>query len=242
MKIRKTAFILLAIIVLSLAAAPPAQANSAEPPGIVVIVNNPPEDLEISLRLGGSDELRPLHKSQSAWEAQYSFYYDGTEPRNIDAAALVVVSAEYSFEIALPDTVLSSYNNYYTLNLKTQGLTDGMTIMRGVTIVGLRMVLTLLIEGLVFFAFMYRAKRSWIVFLIVNLITQAALNALLYGAAGSLLLLGLIICEIGIFIVEVIAFPLLLREHGKWRAAACVLVMNLLSLFIGGAMIVYLPA
>lgn len=241
MKLKKGLLIMLAALLLAAGLAPTASANSAEPPGIVIIVNSPPDDLELFLRFGTDEEIL-LSRTKTAWETRYSFYYDGMSGRyDFSQVQLRADSAEHSFTLELSGDDLKQYNNFFTLNLKSERLTEGMTFMRGVTIIGLRVILTLIIEGAVFFAFMYREKRSWLVFLAVNLVTQAALNAFLYGSVGGSLLLGLIICEIGIFIVEILAFMFLLKEHKKPRAAAYAFIANLLSLFLGAAMIMFLP-
>jgi hypothetical protein len=104
--------------------------------------------------------------------------------------------------------------------------------------------LTLIIEGIVFFLFGYRRKRSWLVFIIVNLVTQGILNIWLagnYSPLNNYLIFSLIGGEIVVFIVEIIAFLILVKEHGRLRTASFVVLANLLSLIAGGYLITVLP-
>jgi hypothetical protein len=107
----------------------------------------------------------------------------------------------------------------------------------------MRVVLTLIVEGLVFFLLGFRTRRSWTVFLIVNLVTQGALNLWINTVTYNdySLFFGLIFYEFVIIIVEMVAFLGLLKEHGKWRRALYVLLANILSLLGGGYMLTVLP-
>jgi hypothetical protein len=109
--------------------------------------------------------------------------------------------------------------------------------------VSLRIALTLLIEGIVFWLFGFRNKRSWIVFLAINLITQGALNIWLNGflPLGSYLVVSLVFGEILVFIAEIIVFLALVKEHRHRRTLLYVSTANFLSLFAGGYIITVLP-
>jgi hypothetical protein len=109
--------------------------------------------------------------------------------------------------------------------------------------VSLRIILTLIIEAIVFWLFGFRNKRSWIVFLIINLITQGALNIWLNGAAPlvSYLIFTLIFGEMLVFIAEIIVFLVLIKEHRPMRTLLFVITANFLSLFAGGYIITVLP-
>lgn len=84
---------------------------------------------------------------------------------------------------------------------------------------------TLLIEGALLLAFGYRSRRSWLVFLLVNLVTQGgfalylAVTVLNHGVSGWSLLFYLPI-ELIITVVELLAYRRLLTEKGKGRATA----------------------
>lgn len=103
------------------------------------------------------------------------------------------------------------------------------------------LVPTLVVEGILLWLFGFRAKRDWLVFLLVNLATQAGLH-LWIGAnlvsVGShpLYYLVLVVAEVPILLVELMAYLFLLKEHGKGRRAAYAVCANLASYAAG-----YLP-
>jgi len=226
--------------------APTAFANSAEPPGLTVIVSSPPDDLTLSIRFadGSTTNAVQLEKEQKAWEAYYRFFYwmvESTRP-SLEGATLVVQSSEKTFECLLPESAFSQYNNLVTLNIAGESIAAGQSSGREFLLIALRVVLTLLIEGLIFFAFGYRKKRSWIVFAVINLLTQGALNMALSGPdLGSSWIFGFVFHEFVIFIVEMITFALILKEHKKGRAVLYALAANLASLILGGVLISCLP-
>lgn len=238
------AFAVALLLIISFSVA--AYANSAEPPGFTVIVSNPPEDLSLSLRLADERQTEAivLSKEQKAWEAYYRFFYHMSPlgRDNLDGAALIVHSKEKDFQCPLPAATFKTYNNLLTLDFATENLAIGQPPLRVPLLVGLRLILTLVIEGLVFFLFGYRRKASWLAFLAINIVTQGALNAMLTGPGlGSYWWFGFIFGEIVVLAVELIAFIRLVKELGKGRAAAYTVAANAASLILGGLLIAYLP-
>lgn len=213
-------------------------ANSAEPPSLIILVNNPPKDLSIVLV---SDQTQPQAQVRRvAWEGYYVFY--SRDMRSGGTYTFKVTANTESFECTLDE--LEGYNNVFTLNLTDRELTPGEYPMRSVLLISIRLVLTLLLEGIVFLLFGFKQKRSWLVFLLVNLVTQGLLNIWLNGASSllsSYLILALIAGELFVFIAEMIAFPLLIKEHKKGRCILYAFVANLLSLIAGGYIITVLP-
>ncbi|HYE69117.1 MAG TPA: hypothetical protein VEA58_10940 [Anaerovoracaceae bacterium] len=239
-KISKRILLVLALCTLMIMILPSAAwANSAEPPSLVILINNPPEDLSIVLI---SDENRPeAAVRQIAWEGYYAFYSRDMQ-----------VEGEYTFEVTTKGESfrctlrkpLQHYNNVYTLDLSSQELTLGKYPFRTVLLVSLRLLLTLFIEGIIFWLFWFRQKRSWLAFLAINLVTQGALNLWLSSGDSlmpSYLILSLMIGEIFVFASEMIAFPIFVKEHKKDRILIYVFIANLISLFAGGYIISVLP-
>jgi hypothetical protein len=108
----------------------------------------------------------------------------------------------------------------------------------------LRIVLTLAIEAAVFFAFGYREKKSWIVFIVVNLVTQGILNVNLANVSNPLdsyVIFYLIFGEALVFLVETAVFLILITESRRWITFLYVMSANLLSLIVGGLLISILP-
>lgn len=84
------------------------------------------------------------------------------------------------------------------------------------------LVPTLLVEGGLLWLFGFRARRDWLVFLAVNLVTQAGLH--LWIAAdlvsigdSALQYLVLLVAEVPILLVELIAYVFLLKEYSGLR-------------------------
>ncbi|GEM_PF-193371 len=236
----KKSLLLIVIGILSISMMPMTiWANAAEPPSLVILVNDPPEDLSIVLISG--EEAPEATVRKVAWEGYYAFY-----SRDLDADGQYVFrvsTGETHFEWS-PEGGLQGYNNVYTLDVEEQLFTSGMYPFRSAILVSIRVFLTLLIESLVFLLFRFREKRSWLVFLVVNLLTQGALNIWLNNG-GSLmpyyLLFALVIGEVFVLGAEMIALPLLIEEHKKSRILIFAIVANLASLVAGGYIISVLP-
>ena len=97
---------------------------------------------------------------------------------------------------------------------------------------------TLVVEGLLLFAFGFRARRDWLVFLLTNLATQAGLHLWIGSgamAAGShpLYYLLLMVAEAPILLVELLVYVFLLKEHGRGRRALYALCANAASYAAG---------
>ncbi len=209
-------------------------ANAAEPPSILIIVPHAPDDLEISI--WSNDNYVKADISESLTENYYTFY--SSELRHSVEYRLKINTKDTEYVI-LFDEPLQSYNNIYMLDLENQSLTPGKSLARSVKLVSIRIALTLLIEGLVFFYFGYRKKRSWVIFLVTNLLTQGALNIWLNGFTplASYLIFALIFAEIWVIISEAIVFTVLLKEQRRSQAVKYVLVANVLSLLVGMGLI-----
>ena len=97
---------------------------------------------------------------------------------------------------------------------------------------------TLLLEGLLLLAFGYRTRRSYLVFLLVNLITQGgfaiylAVTVLNHGVSGWSLLFYIPI-ECVITLVEILLDRRLLTEKSRGRATAYAVAANLCSATVG---------
>ena len=129
-------------------------ANAAEPPSFTIIVKNAPEDLTLSLQLPGEPQIEAieLEKKQKGWETYYRYYYHMApfDNRNLDGAELIVKSQSNSFQSQLPAATFKTYSNLLTLDLSAQSLAVGQAWYRVPMLVALRVLLTLLIEGLIF--------------------------------------------------------------------------------------------
>lgn len=120
-------------------------ANSAEPPSLVILIKNPPKDLSIVLV---SNESRPEARvKRVAWEGYYAFYSRDMQV-NGDYTFKVTTNGE-TFECRI-DTPLKEYNNVFTLDIPLRKLMPGTYPFRRVIVVSMRLLLTLLLEGIIF--------------------------------------------------------------------------------------------
>lgn len=232
-------FVILFLAIFTLISMPnTSYGNSAEPPSILIIVPNAPDDLEISIGFGNS--FTKARKADKVIEKHYTFYL--REIQRVEDYKFNISTVDNSYEISL-DKPLQSYNNIYTLNLHAQTLIQGKSLSRSILLVSLRIILTLIIEGIVFWLFGYRRKRSWIAFLGINLITQGSLNLWINGfpPTTSYLIFALIFIEIFIIIVEAFSFLTLTKEYSKATTVLYVIGANILSFVVGGYIITVLP-
>lgn len=232
---------ILLILAISLLLVPvAASANTAEPPALIVLCPDGPSDLTVTLELGQGESPRVSHGVKQ-WEHYFRFYYG--IPFNPENAVLRVESGEKSFTCPLPAGMTKSYNNLVTLSYGSQTVSLGQPFWRQPLLIALRVVSTLLLEGLVFFLFGFRQKRSWIVFLVINLLTQGWLNGIISSNAFSngYWIIGYWLAELVVFIAESVAFPLTLKENKKGRCVLYALTANVVSLVFGGLLLSWLP-
>jgi len=151
-------------------------------------------------------------------------------------------TGDINYKIVLEEPV-KSYNNIYTLNLGPKTLTPEKSLYRSILLVSARVILTLLIEGALFWKFGFRNKESWIAFLAINLITQGALNVWIndFSPFTSYIIFSLIFAEIIILAVEIFAFARFVKELSQGERIGFVFIANFLSLLLGGYIITVLP-
>ncbi len=218
-------------------------ANSAEPPVLTIIINSPPEDIKLSVQ-SSSGESFLLEPTIVSWEYTYHLFSYDLERANMNLSDLIinVESSSINNNAPLPMDAFNQYNGRMTLDIETMTFTDSTTLLREVLLISLRLSLTLIIEGAIFYIFLYRNKKSWITFLIINLITQGGLNILLSMTISSYAwILLLFFAEFIIVIAELVLFYIFLKEHGKVRPFFYVITANFLSLVAGIYTLALLP-
>lgn len=224
-------------------------ANPDTKPFVIVLVNNAPSDMEITFD-DGFDYTGKGRKYKIGNETQFALY--SAWLREEPGFKITVVTNEQTTEYIL-DTPLF-YRNIFTLNSETGELTDGKTPLRYIRMVMIYVLLTLLLEGFVFYLFVFRKKTSWVAFVIINLISQGILHiltdspnlfdkamqsAMIFGIDE--LIITLILGEIFVFLFEIIAFTAIVRERGIANRIIYVLVANSFSLILGWFMFPFIP-
>lgn len=240
----KSLLALVLALVLLLMPAFCALGNSAEPPCITILVSGAPETLTISFTPMDGDNVQPFSVAKMAWERYYRLYYHEFDQRQLTGALLTATDGQNTWRFTLSkDQLTGMYNNLFTLNLKTGTLTSGQPPYRVPLLVALRLSLTLAVEYTVLLLFGYRQKKSRSIFLWINLVTQGFVNLLLTGPLlGAYWIIVYVLTELLVFIAEIIAYILLLREKSRLRATAYALCANTASLFFGIVLLSYLPA
>ncbi len=232
----KKAFLLILIVALLLPMG--AFANSAEPPSVIIILKDPQQKVTVTL-IDSDREVEP-RVTQTAWERHFQFYKLNFEKS--ENARFLVKTGTTQFMVTTT-APMQTYRNVFTLNLEDQTLVPGTSPLRDGLLIGIRLGLTLLIEGAVFYLFGFRTKLSWLIFLGVNLLTQGALNLWLNGFDNwdSYLILTLIFGEFFVFIAESFLIGAGVKEKSLGRRLAYVWSANLISLVLGGYLITRLP-
>lgn len=240
---KKLLYILLPLILL-LSMSIPAFANAAEPPGLIILSNNLPQGAELTLETpqGEAAELRQTRRNDIAWESQYRLWFT-MDFDDWHEAVLRVTVGDNSFTVPIPDGTVNRYNTVLTLDYEKQTLSLGQDPWRQPVLTAVRIVLTLLAEALVFLLFGFREKRTWLVFLIVNLLTQGWLNVIINTSALSsgYWMIGYYLAEIVIFAGEGVVIGLLVKEQKPWKRVICTLIANAVSLAAGVVLISNLP-
>lgn len=235
-----------------------ASANGLESPCLTVLVPHPTWKLSLTLEFDTGTSLKPLvlKREGKVWEVYYRFnYYDlrgawDYGPDSLEGAQLLVDTGKETFSLPVDPEGFTTYDNLITLDLLGRRLIYGEPWWRQPLLILLRVGLTLALEGAVFYLWGYRQQRSWLVFLLVNLVTQGAVNVCIHFlfpvAVDSYraMVLGMFFytpIEIAVLLVELLAFVLLLKEHSKRKAAGFAAAANLLSWFVGGFFLTVLP-
>ena len=210
-------------------------ANAPPPPAVFIIVPDAPGDLALKI-----DTFNAIRKDK-VFESYFAFYSPegGFQAPPVNAI-LQVTTGNVNYQVSIPK--ISRYSNIFTLNLAKRTLTTGGFTLRAYEFGAITVILTLLVEGIIFYLFGYRKKSSWITFVVTNLLTQGFLYFMLttsiypsfYNYASSL---DLVFGEFWVFVIEIAAFLVLINERPRWQTFLYVLAANFASLFAGSFII-----
>ena len=184
----KKLFLVFFVIITAIISAFPIYANAEEPPCFTIVVHGAPNDLTVSYN-HPSMEPFDLGKDKRGWESYFKCEYHEFREFALDAPEEIIrgelrvqsQTKNIDFSIEAPGDLMKTYNNIYTLDLSSRTLTNTNTVGRAALLVAMRLVVTLLAEGAFLWIIGFREKRTWLVFLIVNLITQSMLIIPLTG-------------------------------------------------------------
>ena len=243
MKRRGIAVLLLAAILLSLSLS--AGASAAVQPGFQVWVTNGPltddPDFHLTIWTNGGMvctlEYYAKRDGAAVWAAGDPNF------RSRIGSGTAYLAAEYKGvrrDFELTQALLSRYEIRLALDWRS-GELSLKKAERGSRVheAAVRLLLTMLLEGAVFYLFGYRAKRSWIVFFIANVVTQIILSVLMaqmiWRSAGILASFWLL--ELYLMIFELAVYYFALREWDKGRACLSAVCTNLVSVIFGSVLL-----
>lgn len=216
-------------------------ANSCEPPSIIVIVKNPPKDLSIDTYING-EYIKGI-KYKAGWEAYFAYYTVYSEKKSPPKFFVRYGDIEFDY---VHDSNMYGHRNIFTLDIENEKLISGVYPYRRLLIILPRLLLTLLIESIVFYLFGFRERFSWVVFTITNIITQLGLNWKLFDGVTRYfdpyyISFQLVHIELYVLVFELIVFRLLIKEKSRRRINVYTILSNIISLVLGGYLIMYLP-
>jgi len=228
----------LALVTL-LSAMSPVMANAIEPPSLVVILQNAPADAAVELY---KTQARTKH---SLISGDRSFViYSRDLSLMADAIPVVISGGGETFTLLMDRRLmLKRHNAVILVDFSNRSFIMGKGVARSVVLIALRVLVTLAVEGLIFYALGFREKRSWMAFLGVNLLTQAAVNLWVnFAVTGfeSYYQYSFLFLEVMVFLVELVLLPPMLREQ-KGRRGIFVVLANILSAAAGVLLITHLP-
>jgi hypothetical protein len=232
--------IVLFIIAFALIYTPISHANSAGPPSITIISEENPDDLEVFFVINNIEyKAKEVNKIGETYFVHYESL--GSAER---LSKVIFRSDEKEFEINTIGTRMG-YDNLFTLDFENETLKEGKSIKRSIALISSRVILTLIIEGFIFYLFRFRDLRSWIIFFVINLLTQGFLNIQLNSISpvdsGYMIIVNLLILEFFILTTELVFFAIAIKEKRILHTLLFVLTANISSLFIGLILLPMLP-
>lgn len=214
--------------------------NAMAPPSFRIQVSQGPQDLKMAI--GDPAEGKAfsrLIKKVKAWDTSF-YYYGNVADYSNPELRLETEGQEYF--ISLPSKEPLAYEEIYELNFSTKEIKRVDHRPRSLLYAFMRLVITLVAEALILWVMGFRHRHSYLVFLLVNLITQGFLNfVVLKSAITGYWQMGFFLLEIFIFLFEAILLPAFICERSKPYTLLASLVANLTSLLLGAWILTNLP-
>lgn len=217
----------------------PARADSLPIPTITIAIRHPPKDLKVEFLLANG-EWHLGSKRIDPWDT-YFVYSDWELDKNMPTA-IRASDAGQSIQLTLPQRE-GKYSSLYALNLEARTLTPDTLPPIAFTLALPRLAVTIVCEGIVFFLFGFRQKRSWFLYLGINVLTQGILNVILYNCRMDELGIALLISlmEAGIIGLETVIVVFAVREQNIARRIICPILANIVSYLAGFAVVGLFP-
>ncbi|MBO4914272.1 MAG: hypothetical protein J5449_03615 [Oscillospiraceae bacterium] len=236
---------------------PAAAAGIYHAPVLTLLVPFAPGDMSVTLTIYKNDKTGQriipvkLEKQRKGWETQYmlrreAVYGITTWYGNAYDLKDATVTLEYGGEnhkLFIPQELLSERNSedYIQLNWRSGRMT-AMSSSRSLLLALMWTAIALAVEGIIFWLFGYRSKKSWIMFLIINTVTQTAHHAFVSGVnvnPSSIKVYALLIPVL--LLVEMVCFVVLIDEYSRDKTISYVVAANAASQAALGLLMSVLP-
>ena len=163
--------------------------GSYHPPAVTILTVNAPSDLEISIRLHKRDGTvipSQLQKKTRLWEQQFRLYREAVygvtnwygNDYDLQDSEVVLLSGGQERVIPLPRelTDLTDINNVLVLNYRTGEITLGEPFLRTPLLTLMRVAVAVGMECLVFYLYHYAEKRTYLLEILVGIVTNGLLH------------------------------------------------------------------
>lgn len=179
----------------------------------------------------------PLHGelvgTKSGDNMSHYFSYVGVP----DRFKVIIVTEDNN--IIVSDNIIDrkAFNCRVYFDLDTNKLSESPLVLEYFIQFITTFIATFIIEGFILILFRFNLKQNWKTFLVINVITLAFLNFLIFGTMyylGSFAAVFFyILFEIVIFITEAKLFAKYLKQHSKLRRVMFALTANIASFIFG---------
>ncbi|MBE7003623.1 MAG: hypothetical protein E7425_04960 [Ruminococcaceae bacterium] len=252
---KHVAALLLALLLLTV---PAAAAGIYHAPVLTVVAPFAPNSLKVTVTIEKGDKTGERHipvvleAQRKGWEMQYMLRREAVygvtawfgNAYDLKDASLTLEQDGQSRSYTIPAELLSERGSedYIRLNWRT-GEMSRLSAGRTPLLLVMWVAIALAAEGVVFWLFGYRNRRSWIVFFIINLITQGAHHMLVSGINVDVNRIKVYILFIPVlFLVEMIAFVMFVDERSRDRTISFAVAGNVASQAAVGLLMPFLPA
>lgn len=210
-----------------------------QPVELVIILQQAPPDVAVSLITEAG--AVPLSGSRVASEVYFVFHYADIDTNS--ELTLRIAGGGSTYEQILGSDIMPGSEGIITLDFAARTAMSGKPVSRSIVLVSRRLLAILVVRGLLSFMFGFRQRRSWLVFLVLTLLTQGWIHLSLDSRLPlvNYLITPLIGMGLVALVAELAGVLLFLKEHRRSRRLAFVLVANIISIVLGGYLISVLP-
>lgn len=255
---RKKRFALLLLSAALILTVPALAAGVYHAPVLTVVAPLAPRDMKATVVLKKNDRLGErtipveLQSERRAWEGQYRLYREAVygvttwygNAYDFKDAELILESGGETKTLPIPAELLSERGSedHIMLNWHS-GRMSAVPAARAPLLLLMWAAIAMAAEGVVFWLYGYRSRRSWIVFFIINLVTQTAHHMLVSGLNVGVNRIKVYILFVPLlFLAEMLAFVMFVDERPRDRTISFAVVGNIASQAVLALLMGVLPA